>query len=109
MIRTLSRMMLEHGGYAVEEARDSVEAITRLRTAERPFAAILLDVSLPDRDGPDVVPDLRAVAPRSPIVLTSGKFEFDVPNHGADGYLPKPFTQGELLAVVAAVAAMTRT
>jgi DNA-binding response OmpR family regulator len=102
-IRTVARLMLERSGYAVEEAGDAAAAVDRVRAAEIPFAAILLDVTLPGRSGIDVLPDLRGAAPRSPVVLTSGKPEEDVAGHGADGYLPKPFTKEQLLAAVRAV------
>jgi two-component system cell cycle response regulator CtrA len=108
-IRTVTRLMLERAGYAVEEAGDGAAAVARVRAAEAPFAAILLDVTLPDRPGTDVLPDLRSAAPRSPVVLTSGKPEEDVPGHGADGFLPKPFSKEQLLAAVRAVGAGTNT
>ena len=68
-----------------------------------PFAVVLLDVTLPDRAGTELVPELRTLVPASRVVLTSGKGEEDFPDHGADGYLPKPFTKEQLLAAVRAV------
>ena len=101
--------MLEGAGYAVTEVGDATTAVARAQTAEHPFAVILLDVTLPDRYGTDVIPDLRMLAPLSRVVLTSGKLEEDVPDHGADGYLPKPFSREQLLTAVRAAVAMTTT
>ncbi len=106
-IRTIARLMLERAGYVVEEAATAAEAIRVAATAECPFAVVLIDVSLPDRSGIEALPDLRLITARSRIVLTSGRSEEDHPDHGADGYLPKPFSLDQLLAMVRAVTALT--
>jgi two-component system cell cycle response regulator CtrA len=108
-VRMVSRLMLEGAGYAVTEVGDAAAALARVGSADRPFVVILLDVTLPDRAGPDLIHDLRDASPLSRVVLTSGKPEEDVPDHGADGYLPKPFTRDQLLATVRVVTAMTPT
>jgi CheY-like chemotaxis protein len=99
-VRTVARLMLERAGYAVEEAGDAAAAVARVSAVASPFAVVLLDVTLPDRAGTELIPELRTLAPASRIVLTSGRGEEDFPNHGADGYLPKPFTKEQLLAAV---------
>jgi len=106
-VRTVARLMLEAAGYSVVEVGTAAGAIARLQSDDRPFAVILLDVTLPDRHGPDVIPELRTVAPQSRVVLTSGRPEEDVPGHGADGYLPKPFSREQLLTAVRTAAATT--
>jgi two-component system cell cycle response regulator CtrA len=98
-VRMVARLMLERAGFVIEEAGDAAAALARLRTTASPFAVVLLDVTLPDRVGTELVPELRNLAP-SRVILSSGKGEEDFPNHGADGYLPKPFTREQLLAVV---------
>jgi DNA-binding response OmpR family regulator len=105
-IRMVARLMLERAGYAVEEASDAAESLALVRAAE-PFALILLDVTLPDRSGIEIIPDLRAAASWARIILTSGKAEEDVPDHGADSYLPKPFTKDQLVAAVRTATAVT--
>jgi CheY-like chemotaxis protein len=102
-VRTVARLMLERSGYAVEEAGSAAAALARVRAAVPPFAVVVLDAMLPDRAGAALVSDLRTVAPMARVVLTSGKGEADFPGHGADGYLPKPFTKEQLLAAVRAV------
>ncbi|MBN9118537.1 MAG: response regulator [Planctomycetes bacterium] len=102
-VRMVARLMLERTGYVVEEAGDAAAAVARVRAAVRSFAVVLLDVTLPDRAGTELLPDLRNHAPGARVVLTSGKPEEEFPDHGADGYLPKPFTKEQLLAAVRAV------
>ena len=108
-IRTITKLMLEGVGYAVTEVGYAGEALARVALADRPFQVIVLDVTLPDRAGTELIPELRCVSPRSRVILTSGRPEEDVPDHGADGYLPKPFSREQLLTAVRAVTAMTPT
>lgn len=100
-VRLVARLMLERAGYAVEEADTGSSALARAQSG-RSFAVVLLDVSLPDRAGPDLIPDLRALLPDARVILASGRAEEDVPDHGADGFLPKPFSRDQLLAAVRA-------
>ena len=101
-VRLIARLMLERAGYAVEEAEDAAVAVARAQSG-RGFAMVLLDVSLPDRAGTDLIPELRSLVPDARVVLTSGRAEEDVPGHGADGFLPKPFSRDQLLAAVRTV------
>jgi DNA-binding response OmpR family regulator len=106
-IRTIARFVLETAGYAVTEAGSGAEALACVRGSDRSFAIVLLDFTLPDRNGTELLPEFRILAPRAHVVLTSGRAEEDVPAHGADGYLPKPFNREQLLAAVRAVTAAT--
>ena len=101
VIRMIARMMLERGGFAVEDAADAEEAVRRVQSAA-PFGVILLDYTLPGRTGAELLPELRRLSPHSRVVLTSGRAEDEIPAHGADGYLAKPFTREQLLAAVGA-------
>ena len=102
-IRRVARLMLEGAGYAVTEVGTAAAALARVRGAEQAYTVIVLDVSLPDRVGTDLLPDLRHASPQSRVMLTSGRLEEDVPGHGADGFLPKPFTRDQLVAAVRAI------
>ena len=101
-VRLVTRLMLERAGHAAEEAGDAADAVARL-TAGPPPAVVVLDVTLPDCAGTDLIPELRRLVPGVRIVLTSGLLEEAVFGHGADIYLPKPFTKEQLLAAVRAV------
>lgn len=106
-IRMIAKIFLERAGYVAEDVGDAAEALRRAATGERAFAVLLVDVSLPDRNGVELLPELRALAPRAGVVLMSGRAEDEVPDHGADGYLCKPFTRDQLIAAVRAVVALT--
>ena len=75
-----------------------------LAAAELP-ALIILDLGLPDRDGLDVCRDLRAFT-TCPIIVLSARHQegqkIALLDAGADDYITKPFSTGELQARVRA-------
>jgi DNA-binding response OmpR family regulator len=92
-------------GYDPTVAGDAETAIERLGAAQ--FALVLLDISLPQKSGLDVLSDMRAKGDHTPvIVLSARRDEFDkvaALRLGADDYVTKPFALAELLARVVAV------
>ena len=95
---------LSGAGYDVETAATAAEALTK--AALRPPEAIILDLVLPDRRGTDVTRELRQWT-EVPIVLISAVGEerekIAALDAGADDYVTKPFSVGELLARLRAV------
>lgn len=90
---------LKKEGYAVRRATGCADAL-RLASAAVPDA-VLLDLSLPDGDGKDVITALRAWSGLPVIVLSARQQEDEkvaALDAGADDYLSKPFGAGELLA-----------
>ncbi|EGB15554.1 two component transcriptional regulator, winged helix family [Pseudodesulfovibrio mercurii] len=77
------------------------------------FDAILLDMMLPDIDGLTILKQLRAKAPKLPVIIISA--QTDVSDKivglemGADDYVPKTFAPRELLARLRAVLRRSRT
>jgi len=73
----------------------------RARGAE-PFLAVFLDLGLPDGDGLDLIPWFRRESPESILIVLSARGQeadkIEALQRGADDYLTKPFTVGELLA-----------
>jgi two-component system cell cycle response regulator CtrA len=71
------------------------------------YDLILLDLSLPDMSGLDVLRALRVAKINSPIMILSGSSEIDTKvrtfSGGADDYLTKPFHKDELVARIHAV------
>jgi two-component system phosphate regulon response regulator PhoB len=104
---TMLRYNLEREGFAVDEAADGEEAL--LRIAERRPDAILLDWMLPLVSGLEVCRQLRrAPATRGlPVIMLTAKAEeadrVRGLDSGADDYIVKPFSPGELVARLRAV------
>ena len=66
-IRESLQTLLELEGYDVAAAADGEEGIAKL--GERPFDLVLLDLALPDRNGLDLLPDLRAIDPQLSVIM----------------------------------------
>ena len=96
--RGAMRVLLCGAGYDVAEAATAAEAIGRFPRAHADVA--LVDLRMPG-DGLELVRALRA-ATAIPIVVVSGVDDetmvIDALDAGADDYVRKPFTAGELLA-----------
>jgi two-component system KDP operon response regulator KdpE len=98
-IRRLLKVCLEGNGYRVLEAATGQEAITQ--AAQHPLEVVLLDLGLPDMDGVAVLKRLREWTEVPVIVLSVRDREEDkisALDNGADDYVTKPFSTGELLA-----------
>lgn len=100
-IRRLLRVSLEAAGYRVVEAATGQDGITQ--AAQRQPDVVLLDLGLPDLDGVTVLKRLREWSRVPVVVLSVRDREEDkiaALDHGADDYVTKPFSTGELLARV---------
>ncbi len=91
---------LEEERYIVETAPDGNTGLEMAMNNE--FDAILLDVMLPGIDGFTILQELRNAGITTPIMMLTarGTTEDRIKglNHGADDYLPKPFSFEELTA-----------
>ena len=98
-IRRLLRVCLEAKGYEVIEAATGQEGITQ--AAQYLPQVVLLDLGLPDMDGVAVLKRLREWTQVPVVVLSVRDREDDkisALDNGADDYVTKPFSTGELLA-----------
>lgn len=110
-IRRFLRAALGSEGYQVVEAAGAEEALAQA-AAVRPDL-LILDLGLPDGDGVEVIRRLREWTEVPIIVLSVRGQESDkigALDAGADDYLTKPFSTGELLARIrAALRRMARS
>jgi two-component system, OmpR family, KDP operon response regulator KdpE len=98
-LRRLLRITLEAKGYKVFEAEDGRQGLAEV--ASRHPDVVVLDLSLPDMEGVDVLLRLREWSAVPVVVLSVRDSEQDkvtALRGGADDYLVKPFSTEELLA-----------
>lgn len=106
-IRTMIRLMLERQGFEVVEARDGSEAVDLYRQGEAPFAFVILDLTMPNRNGFEALQAMRSVHGGVRSILISGYAESDtlrsLGDQGPDVFLQKPFTPAQLSDAIARI------
>lgn len=98
-IRKLLEINLENNGYSVQLAESGKEGI--LRAANHPPELIILDLGLPDKNGQQVLQELRTWYNKPIVILSALNDEINIVkalDNGANDYLCKPFRTQELLA-----------
>jgi len=109
-IRESLQTLLELEGYDVETAANGEQGIARL--GERSFDLVLLDLALPDRNGIDLLAEIRAHAPQLSVIMITayGTVENAVKamQAGAANFVQKPWDNEKLLADVRAAVARHR-
>lgn len=102
---------LIRAAYAVDWVRTGREFRHAVQVEQYEFA--LLDLSLPDVPGEDLLRHLRIKASRVPVIVVTGRADVqakvDILDMGADDYLVKPFDLNELSARVRTVMRRTGT
>jgi DNA-binding response OmpR family regulator len=100
-----ARLGLRAAGFAVDHAETGDEGLELLAVTE--FDVVVLDLSLPDLDGLEVLQRPRARRQSVPVLILSARKTVDQRvqglNAGADDYLPKPFEIAELVARIHAL------
>jgi len=93
-------------GHATDHAATGVAGLTAAIVGS--YDAIILDRNLPTLDGLSVLKALRAQGNRTPVLVLSALGQVDDRiaglRAGGDDYLPKPFSFGELIARIEAIA-----
>lgn len=96
---------LELEKFNVEVANDFEIAFEKIQLYE--YDCILLDITLPNGNGLDLIKSIKNVRPKTGIIIVSAKNSLDDKidglNLGADDYLPKPFYLPELNARIKAL------
>jgi PAS domain S-box-containing protein len=89
LVRDVVARMIDDLGYTAVTARDGAAGLALIERQQ--VDAVLVDMTMPNMSGADVIAALRSMRPGLPVVLCSG---YDRASKGpvtADAYLPKPF------------------
>ncbi len=98
-IRRTLREILEFEKYEVDEAKDGMECLVKLKKEK--YDVILLDIKMPKMDGMEVLERLSVLAPDTPVVMISGHANIDTAvdavKKGAFDFISKPPDLNRLL------------
>ncbi|MDC2864032.1 MULTISPECIES: response regulator transcription factor [unclassified Bacillus (in: firmicutes)] len=103
-MRQLVGMYLDNFGYEWKEAENGKQALHMLEIEN--FDFVILDIMMPEMDGITVCKEIRKTSDIPIIFLTAKGEEWNRVNGlrtGADDYIVKPFSPGELIARMEAV------
>ena len=99
--------ILKHNNYSVDAVYDGQDALDY--GMDENYDGIILDLMMPKKNGLEVLEALRKAGVDTPVLILTAKAETEDKilglDKGADDYLTKPFSTGELLA---RIRAMTR-
>ena len=100
--RKISRRILEEAGHTVEDVADGLAALERYALA-RPDV-VVLDVTMNEMDGLEVLRQLRAMDPAARVVMATADAQTSTRTlseaGGAVGFVLKPLVSGPLLRAV---------
>ncbi len=104
-LRKSLKMFLGQEGYSIESASNYSEALDKI--CAHTYDCTLVDITLPDGNGIDLVKSIKTKQPQTGIIIISAKNSLDDKLNGldigADDYLPKPFHLAELNARIKAL------
>jgi CheY-like chemotaxis protein len=95
---------LETYGYRVLTASDGIEAIALYAQYKADISVVLIDMMMPNMDGPTTIRTLQKIQPQVKIVAVSGLASSDRLMQarciGITSFLSKPYTAKELLSTI---------
>jgi DNA-binding NarL/FixJ family response regulator len=88
------------------EAASGVEAIKLIRSQK--FDVVVMDISMPDKNGVDTLHELKHVAPDLPVLILSGygeeQYALNLIRSGCKGYLSKDAEGDEIITAIRSIA-----
>ncbi len=103
----LKQILVESGeAISIKEADCGSDAIRQIRAGE--WNVVVLDISLPDRNGIDILKQIKKEYPKIPVLMLSmheeSLYAIRALKAGASGYITKQSAPGELMAAIHQVA-----
>jgi CheY-like chemotaxis protein len=112
MVIEVGEMMLEAIGFDIVTARDGIEALEQLKRHRQEISLVILDLTMPRKDGFDTFHDMRKIAPEIPVIIATGYTRGQVRQQFGDtppaAYLKKPFRMDHLADTIRGVLSAPR-
>ncbi|NER45394.1 MAG: response regulator [Symploca sp. SIO1A3] len=103
-IREITKTSLETYQYRVMMASDGIEAIALYTEYQDDISIVLVDMMMPEMNGPNTIRSLQEINPQVKIIAVSGLAASDKLNQasvmGIKTFLHKPYTANELLTAI---------
>ena len=103
-ILQMTSAVLEAAGYRILTAQDGSTALATFRQHRDDISAVLLDIMMPGVSGLQTLDELREIDPHVTVIACSGlrttQREAAVFDHGAKAFLPKPYSDDQLLQLL---------
>jgi CheY-like chemotaxis protein len=107
-VRLVTRRLMQVAGLQVVEARNPAEALAIVEHTAEPFALLATDLVMPGMSGKALAQRMREKQPELPVLFLSGftaeAIGDPIPGGPPHRFLAKPYTAGELLSAVRALA-----
>jgi DNA-binding NtrC family response regulator len=109
-IRESLETLLEFEGYRVDSAETGEQGLAKM--GEQPFDLVLLDFALPDRNGLEILSEIRDRDPDLAVIMITAYGTVDnavrAMQNGANNFIQKPWDNEKLLADVRAAVSRRR-
>jgi CheY-like chemotaxis protein len=100
-VRAVVERSLAKCGFEIIMAKDGEEALERFASENGSLSAILLDLSMPRRNGLEVLEEIRKVNTSIPVLVSSGyaseEFSDRFAAYGVSGFIQKPYIPAALV------------
>lgn len=97
---------LERDLAVADEASSGLEALNLIRKNQ--YDIVVLDISMPDKNGIDTLHDLKHIAPDLPVLVLSGyaeeQYALNLMRSGCKGYLSKDADSDEIIKAIRSIA-----
>jgi PAS domain S-box-containing protein len=107
MVIEVGEMMLEAIGFDIITAKDGIEALELLSRHRQEISLVILDLTMPRKDGFDTFRDMQRMAPEIPVIIATGYTRGQVRQQFGDtppaAYLKKPFRMDHLAETIRGV------
>jgi DNA-binding response OmpR family regulator len=97
-VRTIVAKQVKDLGFDVDEAEDGIQGLAKLQDMQ--FDLVLLDVTMPNMDGPTMLAKMRESGNQTPVIMLTSESKRSVVGQamkaGINDYILKPFKPEEL-------------